>query len=391
MSGTVSSSSTTCSNAIKEALAQTHALRCLSCGKCTAVCPVAYRGSDFSPRALVESVLAQATLVNSQVAPAVWVCLTCGRCVERCNSGVDYPALIRELRALTSGVSETPLCARGAAVQSISQIAIGRPQRKGWLGPGLRVASRSDVLLFVGCLPYFDPLVREVGARPLDIARGTVKILNALGIEPCLLPSEACCGHDLLWAGDKAGFQRVAEHNLRQIRDSGVDVIVTPCPECYQTLKVEYAQSLGGVGVEVLHLSEFLAKRIGELPIRCTQELVVTYHDPCRLGRFSGLYDQPRQILSAIPGLEIVEMSKSRAMAECCGAHAWNNCGALAKKTQLDILREAESTGASFLVTACPKCEIHFNCATRRDDADTTEAIRLRVRDLFSLVADALA
>lgn len=379
------------SGLVREALVQSGAVRCLGCGKCTAACPISSRGSDFSPRMLVEWTLSQSA-VDGRVKSAMWNCLTCGRCSQRCNSGVDYPAFIRQLRQSADRVSEMYLCSRGAAVQSLSQIAIGRPQSKGqikWLRPGLTVAPESNVLLFVGCLPYFDPLVRDVGARPLDIARSAVKVLNALGVVPSVLPSEACCGHDFLWTGDVASFLRLAEYNLSQILDSKAETIITPCPECYQTLKVDYPRHLGSIGVEVVHLSEYLSERISDLPLRRVPRSIVTFHDPCRLGRFSGLYDQPRQILSAIPGLELREMSRSRALAECCGAHAWNNCGALAKEIQLDILRDGKSTGAGFLVTACPKCEIHLRCAKSHEDG--TEVAGPGIRDLFSLVADAVS
>ncbi|MCL5960004.1 MAG: (Fe-S)-binding protein [Chloroflexi bacterium] len=163
-------------------------------------------------------------------------------------------------------------------------------------------------------------------------------------------------------------------------------MIITPCPECYQTLKVDYSQHLGALGAEVVHLSQFLAERLDKLHLERGSEKTVTYHDPCRLGRFSGLFDQPRRILAALPGIERREMSRSRALAGCCGAHAWNNCGAIAKGIQLDRLQEARSTGASVLVTACPKCEIHFKCSMQNHGA--TRDYEIEVRDLFSLVAE---
>ncbi len=375
----------------KEALAQSGALRCLGCGKCTSVCPIAGREAQFSPRLLVEWATSQTDEVEPRLNSAVWACLTCGRCSERCNSGVDFPTFVRRLRMGTGRLTYGSPCSRGAAAQSLAQVVAGRPQQPGqtsWLSPDLKIASTSGVFLFVGCLPYFDLTAKDIGARPLEIARSSIKLLNAMGIEPALLPTEACCGHDLLWTGDLPGFLRLAEHNMGQIMASKPEVIVTPCPECYQTLSVDYPRHLGRLGAEVTHLSSFVAERLSSLPIRRAQNKVITYHDPCRLGRFSGLFDQPRRILSNVPGLKLKEMSRTGAMAGCCGAHAWNNCGAVAKEIQLDRLQESRSTGADILVTACPKCEIHFRCAMSNESF--SEADRIEIIDLFSLVAGAL-
>jgi len=114
----------------------------------------------------------------------------------------------------------------------------------------------------------------------------------------------------------------------------------------------------------------------------------VTYHDPCRLGRFLGIYDQPRQVIAAL-GLELVEMDHHRGRALCCGTVGWTNCGAVAKSIQVDRLREARATGAQVLVTACPKCQIHFRCAI--DDACLGQEVAMEIKDLTTVVAELLA
>jgi len=114
----------------------------------------------------------------------------------------------------------------------------------------------------------------------------------------------------------------------------------------------------------------------------------VTYQDPCRLGRLSGIYEEPRQVMNAVPGLELAEMGKNRKSAICCGTSGWMNCGTCSKQIQVNRLTEAKKTGADMLVTACPKCQIHFACALK--DEDVPAEARIPMKDLAVLVAEQL-
>jgi Fe-S oxidoreductase len=263
-----------------------------------------------------------------------------------------------------------------------------KQNRLEWLDEELHTSTDSDTVYFVGCLPHYDVLFDRIGAQGLEIARSAVKVLNHLGVEPIILADERCCGHDLLWEGDLEDFYKLAEINIALLRETGAQRIITTCPECAHTLKVDY-QALGdGLDMEVLHFSQFLAQQLeaGELDL---EELggLVTYQDPCRLGRYLGVYDEPRQVMAAL-GLELAEMEYHRGRALCCGTSAWTHCGATAKNIQADRLREAKSTGAETLVTACAKCQIHFKCAM--DDTLLEDEIRIEVKDLTTLVAEAL-
>jgi Fe-S oxidoreductase len=253
----------------------------------------------------------------------------------------------------------------------------------------MKTATRAETLYFVGCQPYFDVLFSDIGVETLDIARGAVKLLNHLGIEPALLSKERCCGHDLLWTGDMEHFTRLAEHNLREISKAKAKQVVTTCPECYLTLKVEYPRYFGSLDFEVVHVSQLLAARVAgdELKFRHSVEKV-TYHDPCRLGRFSGIYDEPRAVIDAIPGVELLEMARNRTDALCCGTQAWMNCGSTNKQIQSERLREASATGADVLLTSCPKCQIHLKCAMH--DQRLGEELRIEIEDVTSFVAKAL-
>jgi Fe-S oxidoreductase len=210
-----------------------------------------------------------------------------------------------------------------------------------------------------------------------------LKIINSCGVEPVVSNDERCCGHDALLNGEVEKFKQLAQMNLDVIRSSGAKKVVFSCPEGYYTFKNIYPEYFGELGFEPVHILDFLAEKVEEGVIELEEsEGVVTYHDPCRLGRLSGMYDEPRRILQAIPGLELREMPRSRENAVCCGTTGWMNCSSCSKMIQVDRLDEATKTGAGAIITACPKCQIHFRCAKSAFD------LGIEVTDLYDLVAD---
>jgi len=182
-------------------------------------------------------------------------------------------------------------------------------------------------------------------------------------------------------------FKKLAELNTEAIKATGAKTIITACPEVYHTLSVEYPKYVGKLGAKVVHLSQFLANRLSDLDLAPLKKRV-TYQDPCRLGRFCGIYEEPRTIISAIEGVELCEMNRNRKSAICCGTSGWLNCGTCNKQIQTDRLTEAKNTGADMLITACPKCAIHFACALH--DEDVPAAARIEIKDLTVLVAEQL-
>jgi heterodisulfide reductase subunit D len=377
--------------AIQQIINNTKAYYCLECGKCTSVCPISRREPDYSPRLTVErAIWGEEELLTDVL---LWSCLTCQHCSERCPSGVHYVEFMRDLRALARGAGEEGLCTHGEAIQTWMRMMTSpelKQNRLEWLDEDLKVSTNSDTVYFVGCLPYYDVLFNKIGAQGVEIARSAVRVLNRLGVEPIILENERCCGHDLLWEGDVANFRKLAELNIAMLQATGAKRIVTTCPECARTLKVDYPAHVGDLGMEVMHIAELLAQNLVEDASRITHHAsrLTTYHDPCRLGRHLGVYDAPRQVIEAL-GLELVEMEHSGKNALCCGTSCWTNCGAVNKQIQVDRLREAQATGAELLITACAKCQIHFKCAL--DDAQVGKEIGMEIRDLVTLVDEALA
>lgn len=373
---------------LQEIVNITQAYYCLDCGICTGSCPVSRVSLDFSPRLMVEKVL-----LDQEENPLedinIWSCLSCGQCSRRCPSRIDYPEFVRMVReeAVRQGIEGTP--AHRGLFQSIMRLQTlsVKQDKTGWGREVGQIAEQGDTYFFVGCAPFFDIEFRDdwnldVMAGP----KGVLRLLNAVGITPVIHDDERCCGHDLFWNGDRENFIHLAESNIRLIRDLGCKRVVFHCPEGYITFKKYYPQLFGDLGFEVVHFYELLDDelRAGKFSLSPVNG-VVTYHDPCRLGRQAGIMDAPRHLLSSVPGVELREMEHNRENGLCCGTSAWMNCSSCSKEIQKMRLMEAVATGAGEVVTACPKCRIHLNCALRDMD------LEIQVTDINDFLARALA
>jgi Fe-S oxidoreductase len=297
------------------------------------------------------------------------------------------------LRELTHGAGVEPECPHGGALQSLMRMmAKGGTQqdRLGWLSDGLKTdPAKGEVFYWTGCSMYYDAFFPDLAGASLEASRAAVRLLNGLEITPVVSPNERCCGHDLLWNGDSKSFESLAKHNAKLVAESGAKTLVVSCAECYRTWKLDYAPYFVGSPPRILHLSEFMAGHLEKLKPKAGASRKVTFQDPCRLGRHLGVYDPPRKLLSALPGIEIVEMRHNKNSATCCAGGTWTNCDRFAKQIQVERLREARATGAEVLVTACPKCRIHFACAMK--DPKLSSEIVIPMRDLAEVLAEAIA
>jgi heterodisulfide reductase subunit D len=367
--------------AIAELIDITQTYFCLDCGVCTGSCPVARVFPDFSPRQIIERSLYELEEASDDT---IWSCLTCAQCSVRCPANIDFPEFVRLMRdeAHAQGFDGVP--AHNGMLQTITAIQTQdvTQNRNFWIEYG-KTSDKGDILYFVGCRPYFDVVFRDIDAGSIKGAQNVLKILNNCGVEPVVSNEERCCGHDALWNGNEEKFKKLAELNLDLIRSSGAKQVVFSCPEGYYTFKNFYPKYFGELGFEPVHILDFLADKINEGVIEFEEkDEVVTYHDPCRLGRLAGVYDAPRKLLQSIPGIELKEMPRSRENGACCGTTGWMNCSSCSKEIQMERLAEASNTGAKALVTACPKCQIHFRCAKAAFD------LEIEINDLYDIVAD---
>ena len=377
---------------VSEIIRQTRAYYCLDCGKCTSVCPVARINQTFSPRSLLMRCVQkdEATIFQDK---SLWECLTCGQCELRCPSQIEYIHFMRDIRSLSLGGGTKAECSHGGAFQSLMRIMTAselKQQRIDWISSDLKTAKKGEVVYFVGCAPYFDAYFSELNVESIGSVKGAVKILNKIGITPAILADERCCGHDLLWSGDIDNFKKLAEHNLKLIEEAGAKTVVFTCPEGYQTFSQEYSHFFGKLDFKVVHITELLAEAIQSNSLKFAEfDKSVTFQDPCRLGRHMGIYDAPRSVINSIPNIQFNEMIKNRHRSICCGVGNWLTCGSVAKTIQTNRFKEANQVGAKTLITACPKCEIHYKCALQ-DDLLKKE-VDIEIKDLITLASEILA
>ena len=377
---------------LEDIIQETKTYYCLECGKCTSVCPVAKYDPGYSPRGIIEYALlgfGDELVFNKEL----FSCLTCYTCQQECPSDVDFPVFVRKARSIAQDKGQHGVCAHSGQLQAVQRLMTSpviKQKRLEWLSKEYRISDKSDILLWVGCAPYFAPIFEDIAFNALDVTKAALKTLNSLGIEPMLLPNEKCCGHDALWTGDVETFKRLAEYNAAQIKEAGVKKIVFSCPEGYRTFKLDYPNYVD-LSCEVQHISEFVADRIGKNGVKFKEiKKKVTYQDPCRLGRHLGVYDAPRKVLESIPGIELVEMKHSGPESICCGTSAWTNCDSYSNMIRVERLSEAMDTGAELLITTCPKCQTHFRCAMTDKGSEQRTTPKIEVMDLASLVASAI-
>ncbi len=358
---------------------------CYQCGLCSATCPWSQVKNFIVRRIMHQS---QLGLVDFE-AEDMWTCVTCRNCVQRCPRGVEIIDVMRSLRrAIVSlGVAKVPDSLR-ITIKNIA--GTGNPlgeeaeKRTDWIKDiGIKdYVKGTDILYFSCCVPAYDTKVQRV-------ARATANVLKKAEVDFGIIGAkEVCCGESVRKAGDENLFQSLAQSNISTFVEAGVKKIVTSSPHCYYTFKNEYPE-LGG-NFEVIHFTQYLSELIEEGRLKFTKELnkKVAYHDPCYLGRHSGIYDEPRGILGSIPGLELVEMRDFRENSLCCGGGGGGIWMETVKGERLSDLRmeQALDAGADILAVACPYCMSNFeDSVLTLDKGDSIE-----IKDIAELVQEAI-
>ncbi len=321
---------------------------------------------------------------------AVYTCTMCGGCESQCKIQKLLEPM-HAARALREWLMENgvgPLPEHQALFKNMANYdnpwGGARAARTRWIPKELKVKElgedkeKSPVLYYVGCTAAY--------VQPIQyVAAATVLNLQAAGVDFGILGRrEVCCGSTMLRLGDRRGFEKYRDRNLEVLGKLGLETIVTSCAGCVSTLKEEYADKLN---CEVLHIVEYLERLIsqGKIKPKNKVEMKVTYHDPCHLGRYCGIYDPPRSILASIPGLKLIEMERIREDSYCCAAGggvrtAYPEFAAWAATRRLTEARE--STGCEVVATACPFCEENLTDAAR--------PLEMKVIDVNQLLWDSL-
>ncbi len=413
--------------------------RCSSCASCKFIpfdkiqsvrfaenCPSIgyYNYNTYSARGrfqLSQSILDGRTEMDETTVETIHSCTSCGSCDVTCKvCRYNLEPLEHNIELKANAVengkildSQIPVMDNLAKENSMI-VGTKKANRTDWakdLNMKDLFAEQGEVAFFAGCKYSYDPKLQP-------IAQNAVKLLQEAGVDVGYLgAADNCCTGRALQMGFKNAFEKGANTNIKAFEKAGVKTIITPCSDCYHSFKRQYAKL--GMDVEVLHIVEYVEKLIDEGKINFTKSvpMTVTYHDPCHLGRLGedyvpwdgkekklfnqvqiweprrprnngayGIYDAPRNILKAIPGIELVEMERIREYSWCCGAGGGcsQTLPELSEWTAGERVTEANSTGADAMVTACPWCQDNFT-GTADEEGNTIEIL-----DIIELVQKAL-
>ncbi len=362
---------------------------CQDCGKCSSACSLTLVGKPFSPRAIASNIISGNTN-SAGVEKDVWSCLVCGLCYDRCPSAVNFPEFIKDMRHILKKGGSRDHQAHGGFFQSLMRTMTSKDlkmRRWGWLPDDIQVDPRGKTLFFGGCAPYFDTFFKGfLGIQTCDIVIDSLRLLNFFDIFPSLLEGERCCGHDLLWSGDKENFLKLARLNVNAVQGLGVEELITACPECYRAFTHDYPAEGVAVDFRVRHIFDLLEEEIGKGAVGFKGlDRSLTFQDPCRLSRLEGRPELPRRLLNRLKPVAFNEMQDRAGGAICCGNSAWTGCDSYSKALQVKRIRQAQNTGSDLLVTACPKCQIHLRCAMQ--DPFLGQELNMDMMDLTSLLA----
>jgi Fe-S oxidoreductase len=349
-------------------------------------CGTRYRFESYYAAGMMEIVRAVTNLEfdpSEKTADIFYSCTLCGLCQEMCFplKGMHTTRIIQLMREKAVDEGWGPLPGHQAMLESTASGDNPLGLKKGFKGKAVKELGVKDLtrekaedLLFVGC-------AYASGKEMQGRLAAMVKVLQAVGLDFGVLgDSEPCCRSFNLALGDRDGFEEHALENIELFRSTGASRIITACPHCLQVLRDEYGQAMD---LKVVHATELLARLLKKKELSLTGEAKVkaAYHDPCMLGRWCEVYEQPRKLLAALPGFEMLEFQRNRENSWCCGAGGGVKAGKpdLAEWTAAERLEEARAVGAEAVVTACPHCEGHF--AGLGD---------LPVYDIFELLASGL-
>ena len=365
--------------------------QCNKCGLCAATCPIGKELllEKYTPRGKIQLAryYSQGELDLSDHCREVFAkCLLCGACMTTCPSGVELNKVFISLREeITKKIGVHPTMEKGVQSLAVHHNISGEDnsERGEWrdflknLPDHMYQRDKAEVVYFVGCVASFFPMVQKIPQNLVRILESADQDFTILGGQ------EWCCGFPLIGAGIPEKAREMMDHNLEKVKELEAKTVVFSCPSCYRTWKESYHTDL-----ELLHSTQLIEKLIRDGSIRLKEvNTTVTYHDPCDLGRNSGIYDAPRKILKSIPGLTLLELENNRAQSVCCGGGGnleMVDSGLTETMAQKKI-GEIQRTGVKTVVTSCQQCVRTLKARASRQEID------LNVWDITELVLQALS
>jgi Fe-S oxidoreductase len=364
---------------------------CIQCGKCTGGCPMAAK-TKLNPRNLIYRVLIAGNGFDLEGREELWDCTTCNTCASRCPKQVNPMEAVIAMRSAfveKGRVHPNVKTAFESTFRHGNPLTMPREDRNLW-AEGLPITlfeEGTEYLYFVGCTPSYDPRIQKVAQALVRLLATTPLNYGYLGSE------ESCCGSEVRRLGEAGLFEMIVEDTTELYKSLGVSKMFTTSPHCFNAYKNDYPAVAGEKShpMQVQHYTQVLASLIerGELKFSGSLEKTITYHDPCYLGKHNGVFDEPREVLSSIPGVNLVEMDRSREKSLCCeggGGRMWLEGTNPGIRLAQQRIQEALDTGAQVLATACPFCLATLDEAVKHLNADD----KLQVMDIAELAAQAL-
>jgi len=354
------------------------------------VCPLFERFGfeSFTGRgkiSIAKGLLEKKINLSPRLAERIYSCLLCRNCSKHCPNEVDVVKVVRAMREELVKTGHGPpenIKKIESSIEKERNVFGEGKKKKVDLASSLELPKKSEILYFAGCYATY---------RYPETAQATVDILRKAGMNVSYLgEDEWCCGIVELQDGKRSLARELMEHNLSKIKESGAKQVVTSCAGCFHVLKSGYKEVLGErpSDFEVLHISQVIDDLIKKGTIKLSKPIdaSVTYHDPCKLGRYEGVFDEPRNSLKSIPAINLVEMKRNGKNAWCCGGGTivYANDFDLSIDIANERIQEAKKAGAESIITACPLCMTVLRQSAKRTGA------KVDICDLPVLVAKSL-
>lgn len=377
--------------ALKTLFMKVPASKCLECTTCSSYCTVApsFNGVETwssKGRALLIRGFSSGELQPSRkLTDILYTCSLCGLCFAECFEDTQVRKAVLDARRHLAERGLAPDLFNMTAKNILETGDVGgtpTARRLAWMrNLSVRPQERADVLYWVGCV---------VATRTPNTARAVVNVLGKADVDFSLLgEKEGCCGYVLFASGLWSEAKDVALRVVERVKGTGARVLVTSCAGCYYTFAKLYPEVLNvEMPCEVMHTSQFVHGLIksGQLELEGLN-LKLAYHDPCSLGRHSGVFDEPRDVLKAVPGLRLVEMPLSRRRARCCGAGGglWSfNYGVSVDSAYVRLASDVVPLGVDALATACPTCHVNLR------HASVKKSLGIKIYDIMEIIAKSL-
>ena len=331
--------------------------KCYGCDLCDDACPVRlFTGGD-------KLNIIYNTWNNEDDGVPMYTCLTCSACTNVCPQLVDYDSYVDIRRNMVIGGAPS-----AEIPHSILQAVLAAESEEDADGDFAAIEDYqldSEIGYYPGCVDYIDRemIFSHLNAGEMNLGATTdaaFTLFDEIGVNVSYLGRDflKCCGHDQKWQGMTEVFEKLKAYNQKKLNESGIKTLVSSCAECFTTFAKDYELD----EIKVMHTTEFLKENNFKPDLKVDEGVTVTYHDPCRLGRQMGIYDEPRELIDDVEGVNLVEMEHHGEDGLCCGVSSMMACNENSRSIRVERFEEVKAVGAEIMLTSCPKCVSHFEC-----------------------------